>query len=334
MNRYSIILPVYNGGEYFKESVFSIISQSYTGFDLHILDNCSTDGSSEWIRSLKDSRIKVYRSERFLSMEENWKRILTIPKNELMTIIGHDDLLHAHYLSAMNEFIEKHPDASLYQSHFRFINAKGDFIKTCQPMDEIQSIEEFMISIFTHKIDTMGTGYMMRSADYETVGGIHPFPNLLFADHKLWFDLTAISYKATLNEECFSYRLHENISKTTNPVKYIKAFYTFMDNLAEFKNRSAGINDVIQKYGPDYISYYCGSLSHRLLKTPVENREGMTVHEFIQQCRHYGQILSPGSDFEPEKKFRIRIARQIDDNRILRNAFLLFKKFYKKPIYS
>ena len=201
-------------------------------------------------------------------------------------------------------------------------------------MDETQSIEEFMISIFTHKIDTMGTGYMMRSSDYHLVGGIHPLPNLLFADHKLWFDITAISYKATEKEECFSYRLHENISKTTNPVKYIRAFYMFMDYLNEFKNQSAGVKGVIEKHAPDYISYYCSSLSHRLLKTPVSLREGMTVHEFIEQCRKYAQLLSPGSDFQPEKQFRIRIAKQIDDNSFLRSAFLLFKKFYKKPIYS
>ena len=51
MNRYSIILPVYNGGEYFKECVFSILSQTYACFDLHVLDNHSTDGSSEWIKT-------------------------------------------------------------------------------------------------------------------------------------------------------------------------------------------------------------------------------------------------------------------------------------------
>jgi glycosyltransferase involved in cell wall biosynthesis len=334
MNRYSIILPVYNGGDYFKESVYSILSQTYTAFDLHVLDNHSTDGSSEWIAALKDPRIKMYRSENFLSMEENWKRILTIPKNEMMTIIGHDDLFHADYLSTINDLVEKYPDASLYQSHFRFINANGDFIRPCQRMEEKQSIEEFMISIFTHTIDTMGTGYLMRSSDYHRIGGIHPLPNLLFADHKLWFDLTAISYKATASAECFSYRLHENISKTTNPVKYIRAFYMFMDYLNEFKTTSGEINEVIRKYAPGYISYYCSSLSHRLLKTPVAQREGMTVHEFIEECRKYADKLSPGSNFEPEKQFKIRLARQIDDNSILRNAFLLFKKFYKKPIYS
>ena len=68
--KYSIILPVRNGGEYVKECVNSIVEQTYTDFHLHVLDNYSTDGTLEWVRSLKDERIKIYPSEIALSMEE------------------------------------------------------------------------------------------------------------------------------------------------------------------------------------------------------------------------------------------------------------------------
>src|SRR4029078_5164379 len=125
--KYSLILPVYNGGEYVKECVQSILSQSFSQFNLHVLDNYSTDGTLEWLSSLKDERIKIYPAERFLPMEENWQRILSIPRNEMMTIIGHDDLLDSNYLASMDAFIQKHPDASLYQAHFRFIDQQGKF---------------------------------------------------------------------------------------------------------------------------------------------------------------------------------------------------------------
>src|SRR5437868_2299364 len=113
MKKFSIILPVYNGGDYVKECVQSILSQSLPEFNLHVLDNLSTDGTAEWIDSLKDERIKIYRSEKFLSMEQNWQRALAIDKNEMMTLIGHDDVLHANYLETMQALIEKHPQASL-----------------------------------------------------------------------------------------------------------------------------------------------------------------------------------------------------------------------------
>src|SRR5688500_18219442 len=99
--KYSVILPVRNGGEYVKECVNSILSQTYTGFNLHVLDNCSSDGTYEWISSINDSRIVIHRSETPLTIEKNWERVLSISKNEFITLIGHDDVLDGNYLQVM-----------------------------------------------------------------------------------------------------------------------------------------------------------------------------------------------------------------------------------------
>ena len=127
--KYSIILPVFNGGEYFKLCVKSILGQSFSDFNLLVLDSGSSDGSIEWIKGLNDNRIKIYPTEKRLTIEENWTRIRSIPRNEFMTIIGHDDLFDKNYLQQMDELINHYPDASLYQSHFRFIDAAGSIMR-------------------------------------------------------------------------------------------------------------------------------------------------------------------------------------------------------------
>jgi glycosyltransferase involved in cell wall biosynthesis len=71
--KYSIILPVRNGGEYVKDCVSSILAQRLSAFNLHILDNYSTDGTLQWIESLNDSRIIIYPTKKPLSIEENWE---------------------------------------------------------------------------------------------------------------------------------------------------------------------------------------------------------------------------------------------------------------------
>lgn len=78
--KFSIILPVKNGGEYIKECVHSILAQTLPHFNLHILENCSNDGTAEWLQTLKDERIIVIPSEKSLSIEQNWARILSISK--------------------------------------------------------------------------------------------------------------------------------------------------------------------------------------------------------------------------------------------------------------
>src|SRR6476660_6078686 len=109
--KYSIILPVRNGGEYVKECVHSLLSQSLDNYNIIILDSGSTDGTTEWIKSLDNRKIIYYPSGKDLSIEQNWARIKDVTKNEFMTMIGYDDLLHPGYLKEMDELINKYPDA-------------------------------------------------------------------------------------------------------------------------------------------------------------------------------------------------------------------------------
>ncbi|MFT3907924.1 MAG: glycosyltransferase [Ferruginibacter sp.] len=325
MNKFSIILPVRNGGDYVKECVNSILAQTVADFDLLVLDNNSNDGTPQWLASLNDHRIKIFPSADSLTIEQNWARVVEVPKNEFITLIGHDDLLLPHYLDEMNKLIEKHPHASLYQSHFSFIDGKGNFKSNCKPMDEVQHAHEFLASQFTRTLDSTGTGYMMRSKDYDQLGGIPNYPNLIFADYQLWVQLTFKNYKATSAKQCFSYRIHDSVSKLTNGEHYRLAFERYLVFLAGIKKQNEDISSAIEKYGYDWIMYMCESLSHRLLKTPVALRK-ITVSDFIRNCKKHAAELLPGQKFEPSSKFRIWIAALLDKNVLGRKLFFLYKK--------
>ncbi|MFT4016123.1 MAG: glycosyltransferase family 2 protein [Agriterribacter sp.] len=334
MKKFSIILPVRNGGELVKQCVKSILTQTYSDFNLIILDNCSNDGTSEWLFELDNSRIKIYPSGEPLSIEENWKRIQFISKNEFITLIGHDDLLDENYLKEMDSLINSYPDATLYQSHFRFINAAGAEVKKCRGMKTKYNNAEYLDAILTDSLDTMGTGYMMRSTDYDKLGGIPSYPNLLFADHELWISLTGLNYMAVSEKECFSYRLNQSVSKRSGASKYIDAFFRFLDFLSTLENKDERLREIIKKHSPDYIQFYCTSLTHRLLKTPVNQREGKAVASFILNCKQKADTLSPENHFQPLDQFSVRLSKLIDNNPILQRFYLLFKKVYKKSFYS
>ena len=334
MARYNIILPVRNCGNYLKECVNSILQQSLPGFKLKVLDNCSTDGSLEWIKSINDDRIEIYPASTPLSIEENWGRITSIPKDEFITLIGHDDILHQNYLSVIDNLINKYPEASLYQTHFRYIDASGKIIRHCKPMDEIQSAPEFLSFFLMNMIDVMGTGFMMRAKDYDEIGGIPAYPNLLFADFELWINLTKKSFRATAFEECFSYRLHSSATTKSPDVKFQQVFNRFINYFHTLSDEDPEMRMVIERYALHFIGFYAKGLSHRLLRTPKNKREGLSVNNFLRQCKLYADLLVPGNDFNPEKQFSVRLARQIDSNAITRNLFLAFKKINPKPVYS
>ena len=62
----SIIMPTYNCAKFIKETIESVISQTYENWELVIIDDCSNDNTEEVVASFNDKRIKYYRLEQQL----------------------------------------------------------------------------------------------------------------------------------------------------------------------------------------------------------------------------------------------------------------------------
>lgn len=332
MAKYSIVLPVRNGGMYVKECVNSILAQTLNDFELQVLDNCSTDGTREWIISLNDPRISIYPASHSLTIEENWGRIVKIPKNEFITLIGHDDTLDANFLQVMDDLISKYPDAGLYTAHFRFTDAKGQTIRSCKAMTEKQTAAEFLSSFLQGTIDIMGTGFMMRAADYDRLGGIPPYPNLLFADFDLYISLAKISYKATARDSCFTFRIHQSTTSISADIKLHAAFKEFVHFLQQLQRENDAFKEVISREGSHFLAAYSTSFAHRLLRTPSAKRPGTSVQGIIDEFVGYAKELNIAADYKPVTIRNLQLAKKIDETPVLRNLFLLFKKIWKRPV--
>ena len=332
MPKYSIILPVRNGGEYVKACVNSILSQTINNFNLEILDNCSTDGTYEWVSSLNDNRIRLYRSERSLPIEGNWARMLAIPKNEYMTFLGHDDLLDINFLEVMENLIGNHPNASLYQSHFRDIDENGNKTRSCSPMDEQQRVHEY-VAFFLSGMSELSIGQVMKSADFNALGGLPDYPSLLFADLEFFTRLIQKGYRATAFEECCSKRVHvQSTTNSSSAVKYNDAFIRLLNYFIALKNMDNHFALIFQRYGLNFLKPYSRSFSHHLLRVPMKQRDGLLVKGFLLQYKKSVDELIPGNSFYPANQPSVKLALAIDNNYILRNIFLRFKKMYSKPI--
>ncbi len=333
MAKYSIILPVRNGGHYLKTCVASILSQTYTGFNFIILDNCSTDGTLEWLYALKDERIKIIVSDKPLTIEESWGRIKNIEKNEFITLIGHDDILYPDFLSVIDKLATAYPQASLYHTHFNFIDAKGKIIRACKPMQQQMSGYDFLKNFLTNSIDAMGTGYVMRAKDYDALRGIPVhYPNLLFADFELWLNLSLKSYAVVAAKNCFAFRVHKSTTGTSEDKKLHRALEIFTNFLHTLQLQDLKAKHIIDEFGSEFLLFFCKGYSHRLLRTPLKNRAGLTVGKFIRFTKELATLLGVQEKFKPEKMQSIKLAALIDDNKMLSRLFLSFKKIYSKPV--
>lgn len=316
--KFSVILPVRNGGHLIKKCVDSILSQSNQDFNLLILENKSTDGTFEWLKTITNNRVFIFPSESSLSIEENWNRVKDVPKNEFITLIGHDDIMDEHFLEEMNSLIERFPSASLYLSHYNLINQNGKIFRSCKPFKDHYSPSEFAKAILQLEIEPIGA--VVRSSDYDKAGGIPLYPNLLFADYALWISLASVSYVVVHPNHLFSYRIHLSTSKTTPASRYVDALFDFLKFL-EKQSGKAKLRSAISEAAPGFIRFYCQSLSLRLLKTSVTKRENKTVASFVSACKEWSLKLSGTLSVSKLTKLAVLIDKSV----IFRKVYLILR---------
>lgn len=259
MPSFSVILPVRNGWPYVQECVQSILAQTYPDFDLIVLDNQSTDDTVPWLRSLADSRIRLYGSSSSLSIVDSWARAVGVAKREYMTLIGHDDLLDPNFLLTINRTIERFPDAKLYQTGFRFIDSAGQTIRTCRPVPQQETPAQYLEGRLTYRRDVSGTGVVMRSSDYDRIGGIPHFERLFFADDALWLSLMQGGYKAFDPADLCSIRMHPRKESTTKPSAWpslLSGLNQFADFVDSYIRSDAEAGAVVSQYFGGFMLRY------------------------------------------------------------------------------
>jgi glycosyltransferase involved in cell wall biosynthesis len=255
---FTVAVPTHRGGDYLKLCIESILGQTWGDFRLEVLENASEDGSVEWLSGLRDSRLRVWPSKEPLGIEANWQRLLELPKAKYLTIVGHDDVLDRQFLESVGDLIRRYPDATIYQTHFRLIDETGKTIRSCRPMPSRETAPEFLASRLASIRDSYGTGYVMRSTDYERVGGIPPFPQLLFADDALVLRLAQNSWKATSPEERFSYRSHSgSVSWRPAVEPALNAFEQYLGLVLSLAASDTALASVLSRYLRGYVIYYC-----------------------------------------------------------------------------
>jgi glycosyltransferase involved in cell wall biosynthesis len=100
----SVIIPTYNRAEYLKQAIESVLAQTYTHFELLILDNCSPDHTPDVVARFSDPRIKYLRHACNIRGAANWSYGIYWAKGEYLCVLGDDDWYTP-------EFISSHVDA-------------------------------------------------------------------------------------------------------------------------------------------------------------------------------------------------------------------------------
>lgn len=125
-------LPVYNGEDYLRVAIDSILAQTFTDFHLIISDNASTDRTAEICQeyAAKDARISYYRHEQNLGCGGNHNFVFQPNGAMYFKWVAHDDVLEPDYLRQCVEFMDQHPEVAIVHSRSQVIDQDGKQIGT------------------------------------------------------------------------------------------------------------------------------------------------------------------------------------------------------------
>ncbi len=123
----SIGLPVFNGENFIKQAIDSILEQTFTDFELIIVDNASSDKTQQICQEYerKDKRVHYYRNRINFGAVENYNRAVGYSKGEYFKWAAHDDILLPDFLSECVKVLESNPCVALCHTKTRCIDADG-----------------------------------------------------------------------------------------------------------------------------------------------------------------------------------------------------------------
>lgn len=113
----SVIMPTYNCGRFIAESIRSVLSQTYTEWELLIVDDCSTDETESIVSSYKDERIRYMRNERNMGAALTRNRALREAAGRYIAFLDSDDLWLPEKLEKQIAFMQQKGYAFTYHNY-------------------------------------------------------------------------------------------------------------------------------------------------------------------------------------------------------------------------
>lgn len=233
----SVILPVYNAEKYLKESIDSILNQTFTDFEFIIINDGSKDKSADIIKSYSDARI-VYIEQQNIGLANTLNKALGIAKGKYIARQDNDDISHKDRFKKQVEFLEKNPTIALVGTWARIIDEAGNDTgrshkHACN--SDYLKLELVFDNPFVH------SSIMAKKDGLLQVGGYN-LSNEIFEDHNLW---SRVSYQydvANLPEELLLYReVNTGMSKTTSTYS-LRVSKQCSDNLNYYLPNQASVN--------------------------------------------------------------------------------------------
>lgn len=270
MKEVDILLATYNGEEYLKEQLDSILSQSYSNFRLLISDDASTDNTVEILKEYqeKDKRIKVFFQTENSGVIKNFEFLLEKVENEYYMFSDQDDIWKKDKIEKSIKKIEE-TNSSLVYTDLEVVDSNLNVIyKSYWKLKGIYNKIKKYNNFESLYLNNFVTGCTIISKK-QFINEVLPLPNTSkFVLHDYWIPLILsqehkISY---IEEPLIKYRQHKNNKiGSKKKVDELKKFEEIRELFIRVKkehfkvfieNEEKFIDEKVKKLNVEALKYY------------------------------------------------------------------------------
>jgi glycosyltransferase involved in cell wall biosynthesis len=230
----SVLMSVYNGERYLSRAIESILAQSFTDFEFIIINDGSTDGSAEIIKSCSDSRIR-YVEQKNVGLSESLITGINLCLGKYIARMDADDIALQQRLERQFDFLERRPNCALLGTACYVIKEDESIWFTMQhPSNDLEIRWRLLFnSPFVH------SSVMFRRDALLEVGSYTQDESYSYVeDYELWSRLTQRYQVANLPEALLKYRSNlDGISYSKRDAQEQQSIFVSAQNLSRLLGR-------------------------------------------------------------------------------------------------
>jgi glycosyltransferase involved in cell wall biosynthesis len=179
----TVLMLVWNGEKYIRESIDSVLNQSFGDFEFLIMDDGSTDRTIDIIKSYHDSRIRL--EERGHDYIANLNEGLSLAKGDYIARMDSDDIMHSERLRIQLKRMKQNPDIAVCGTWAKPFKAEGALLPPIQIGEYI--VEDPVLEMLKENF-IIHPSVMMRKNILEE-NGLRYQDYYSAEDYKLWFEI-------------------------------------------------------------------------------------------------------------------------------------------------